>query len=82
MGKIADAIERHEKDTVFRPDDLKDARSKRLVVVEPEVKLAHQIASDRGFEKGFSDKLVVLTSPDSADAEIFKVLRGQILVLY
>jgi len=79
MGKIADALERHDKDTAFRLDDLKDAPPKRLVVVEPEVKLAHQITYGQGSEKGFSDSLVVLSSPDSADAEIFKVLRGQIL---
>ena len=79
MGKIADALERHEKETVVRLDDVKEAPPKRLVVEEPEVKLARQIASDLISEQKLSDSLVMLSSPDSADAETFKVLRGQIL---
>jgi len=79
MGKISDALERHRKETVVRLDDVKEARPKRLVVEEPEVKLARQIASDLISEQQFSDSLIMLSSPDSADAETFKVLRGQIL---
>ena len=79
MGKISDALERHKKETVVRLDDVKEARPKRLVVEEPEVKLARQIASDLISEQQFSDSLIMLSSPDSADAETFKVLRGQIL---
>jgi hypothetical protein len=48
VGKIADALARHEKETVFTSDDLQDAGPKRLVVVEPEVKLARQIATLKG----------------------------------
>jgi exopolysaccharide/PEP-CTERM locus tyrosine autokinase len=79
MGKISDALERHKKETVVRLDDVKEARPKRLVVEEPEVKHARQIASDLISEQKFSDSLIMLSSPDSADAETFKVLRGQIL---
>jgi len=79
VGKIADALERHEKETVVRLDDVKEAPPKRLVVEEPEVKLARQITSDLISGQSFDDNLVVLSSPDSADAETFKVLRGQIL---
>ena len=79
MGKISDALERHKKETVVRLDDVKEARHKRLVVEEPEVKQARQIASDLISEQKFSDSLIMLSSPDSADAETFKVLRGQIL---
>ena len=79
MGKISDALERHKKETVVRLDDVKEARPKRLVVEEPEVKQARQIASDLISEQKFSDSLIMLSSPDSADAETFKVLRGQIL---
>ena len=79
MGKIADALERHEKETVVRLDDVKEAPPKRLVVEEPEVKLARQITSDLISGQSFDDNLVMLSSPDSADAETFKVLRGQIL---
>jgi protein-tyrosine kinase len=79
VGKIADALERHEKETVVRLDDVKEAPPKRLVVEEPEVKLARKITSDLISGQSFSDSLVMLSSPDSADAETFKVLRGQIL---
>jgi protein-tyrosine kinase len=79
MGKIADALERHEKETVVRLDDVKEAPPKKLLVEEPEVKLARKIASDLIPGKRFDDSIVMLSSPDSADAETFKVLRGQIL---
>ena len=79
MGKIADALERHDKETFAILEDPKEEKPKRLVVEEPEVKLARQIASQLGSDHGFNDSLVMLSSPDSADAETFKVLRGQIL---
>ena len=79
MGKIADALERHDKETVVRLDDVKEAPPKKLVLEEPEVKLARKMASDLIPGKSFSDSVVMLSSPDSADAETFKVLRGQIL---
>ena len=79
MGKIADALERHDKETVVRLDDIKEAPPKKLVVEEPEVKFARKMASDLIPGKSFSDSVVMLSSPDSADAETFKVLRGQIL---
>jgi len=79
VGKIADALERHDKETFAILEDPKEEKPKRLVVEEPEVKLARQIASQLGSDHGFSDSLVMLSSPDSADAETFKILRGQIL---
>jgi len=79
MGKISDALERHNKETVVRLDDVKEAPPKKLVVEEPEVKLARQIGAELGSQKNFSESLVMLSFPDSADAETFKVLRGQIL---
>ena len=79
MGKIADALERHDKETVVRLDDVKEAPPKKLVVEEPEVKLARQIGAELGSQKNFNESLVMLSCPDSADAETFKVLRGQIL---
>jgi len=79
MGKIADALERHDKETVVRLDDVNEAPPKKLLVEEPEVKLARKMASDLIPGKSFSDSVVMLSSPDSADAETFKVLRGQIL---
>ena len=79
MGKIADALERHDKEKVVKLDDVKETPPRRLVVEEPEVKLARKITSELSSDKSFSDSLVMLSSPDSADAETFKVLRGQIL---
>jgi len=79
MGKIADALERHDKEKVVKLDDLKEEKPKRLVVEEPEVKFARQISSELVPGQSFNDSLAVLSSPDSADAETFKVLRGQIL---
>jgi len=79
VGKIADALERHDKEKVVKLDDVKEAPPKRLVVEEPEVKLARQITSDLISGQSFDNNLVMLSSPDSADAETFKVLRGQIL---
>ena len=79
MGKIADALERHDKETVVRLDDVKEAPPKKLVVEEPEVKLARRIGAELGSQQNFNESLVMLSCPDSADAETFKVLRGQIL---
>jgi protein-tyrosine kinase len=94
VGKIADALERHDKEKVVKLDDVKEAPPKRLVVEEPEIKevtpkrlvleepevnLARQITFGLDYGQNFSDSLVMLSSPDSADAETFKVLRGQIL---
>jgi exopolysaccharide/PEP-CTERM locus tyrosine autokinase len=79
MGKIADALDRHDKEKVVRLEDLKEEKPRPLAVEEPEVKLAREITSDLGAGQSFSDSLVMLSSPDSADAETFKILRGQIL---
>ena len=56
-----------------------EEKPKRLDVEEPEVKLARKIRSELISDQRFGDSLVMLSSPDSADAETFKVLRGQIL---
>jgi protein-tyrosine kinase len=79
VGKIADALERHDKEKVVKLDNVKEEKPRRLVVEEPEVKLARQITADLAPGQSFSDSLVMLSSPDCADAETFKVLRGQIL---
>jgi len=75
VGKIADALERHDKETVVRVEDVKQELPKRLVVEEPEV----AVAKEAVFQRELSEELVSLTAPDSADAECFRVLRGQIL---
>jgi len=79
VGKIADALERHDKEKVVKLEDLKAEKPRPLPVDEPELKLARRISAELGSRQTFSSNLVVLSSPDSADAETFKVLRGQIL---
>jgi len=75
MGKISDALERHKKENVFKLEDLKVEIPKRLVVKDPELTVPNEAV----FRRDLSDKLVMLSDPDSAHAECFKVLRGQIL---
>ena len=88
MGKISDALEKHKKEKLIPIEELRDDRSARfrdqylesekpvrLKTEDPEMKLARQIST----EGRFSDSLVMLSSPDSSDAETFKLLRGQIL---
>jgi protein-tyrosine kinase len=75
MGKIADALERHDKESTVRLEDLKREPPKRLFVEKPEANVPEAMV----LKRAFSDRLVTLFDPDSADAEGFKVLRGQIL---
>ena len=75
MGKIADALERHKKENLFKLEDLKVEIPKRLAVKDPELTVPNEAV----FRRDLSDKLVVLSDPDSVHAECFKVLRGQIL---
>ena len=88
MGKISDALEKYQEEKLIPfhklPDDQavrprsEGPRSERLVCSkreDPEAKLAREISS----QNNFSQSLVMLSSPDSADAETFKLLRGQIL---
>jgi len=75
MGKIADALERHKKENPVRVEKPKQGLPKRLVIDEPEV----AVAKETVFQRDLGDELIILTAPDSADAECFRVLRGQIL---
>ena len=75
MGKFGDALERHEKGSLVRLEEVKQEIPKRLAVPHPEATVLK-----KALLKGeFSDKLVTLSESDSVDAETFKVLRGQIL---
>jgi protein-tyrosine kinase len=88
MGKISDALERHKKEQLILIEELGDdtlppLSNEDLQLEKPvslktqdlEVKIARQI-STRG---KFSESLVMISSPDSPDAENFRILRGQIL---
>jgi protein-tyrosine kinase len=88
MGKISDALEKHKKDQVVplerlkddsrqhpKTEDLQAGKPVWLKTEDPEVMQARKIST----EGKFSDSLVVISCPDSADIENFKLLRGQIL---
>jgi protein-tyrosine kinase len=75
MGKISDAFERHQKE--------KSMKAQRLFIAETE-KATKKVAGSpilRQFitQSDLSHKLVVLSAPESVDAEDFKTLRSQIL---
>src|SRR5512139_1286969 len=75
MGKFFDALERQNKGSLVQLEELKQEIPKRLVVPKPEVSVLKKAL----LKREFSDKLMALAAPDSADPECFKVLRGQIL---
>ncbi len=88
MGKISDALEKHEKAKLVPLEKVKDdnpphPKTEDVQVEEPlwlrsedpEVARARKIST----EGKFSDSLIMLSCPDSADVENFKLLRGQII---
>jgi protein-tyrosine kinase len=75
MGKIADALERHNKEKVIKIEGSYSKEPKLLVPEEPDTTRAKEVYT----RHDINPKLVVLSHPDSADAENFKLLRGQIL---
>jgi exopolysaccharide/PEP-CTERM locus tyrosine autokinase len=78
MGKIADALERHKKEKTTKVEFLhetKPVKPMQTVNDEQEIALAKEVCTLHDC----NPKLVVLSKPDSADAENFKLLRGQIL---
>jgi protein-tyrosine kinase len=75
MGKISDALEKHQKEKVIPLENLREEEPVRLKTEAPEAALVRKIRADHKF----SESLVMLSAPDSADAGNFKILRGQIL---
>ena len=78
MGKIADALERHKKENSTKVEFLhetKPVKAMQTVNDEQEIALAKEVCTLHEC----NPKVVVLSQPDSADAENFKLLRGQIL---
>jgi protein-tyrosine kinase len=75
LGKISDALDKYKTEKFLNIDDFREEPPVRLQTEDPEVKLARKI----GAQQKFSDSLVMLSAPDSSDAENFKILRGQIL---
>jgi exopolysaccharide/PEP-CTERM locus tyrosine autokinase len=77
MGKISDALEKKRKDSTIKVERLPIAERPSPEKRETDPELA--VLRSPRFEMDFSPKLVVLSAPDSADAENFKILRAQIL---
>ena len=75
MGKIFDALERHKKESTIKIDPLPKRGPEKIGPKRPVAALPRE--GPIGWK--YSHKLVVLSAPDSVDAESFKMLRGQIL---
>ncbi|MBK5101747.1 MAG: hypothetical protein JJE15_12260, partial [Desulfobacteraceae bacterium] len=75
MGKISNALERHKKENLIEVKRLPIEGREHLIKKRPESPLN----SEWMIQNGFSPKVVVLSAPDSLDAENFKILRAQIL---
>jgi len=75
MGKISDALEKHQKENKLKVD--------RVPLGQPvssgREKLGPSSPTEIIKAGKYSPKLVVLSAPDSMDAENFKILRSQIL---
>lgn len=75
MGKISDALERHKREKSIKTEHLLTKEPERFVTKDPRTTLAKKYYTSHEF----SQKVVVLSAPDSVDAENFKILRTHIL---
>jgi protein-tyrosine kinase len=75
MGKIFDALEKHKKEKSINAERLPIGESRNRIREVPKPSPVPQSF----INNGFSAKLLVLSAPDSLDAENFKILRSQIL---
>ncbi len=75
MGKIAEALEKHNKEKIIRTEALPIRERRRSPVDETPAAIPEDLLP----EVDYNPKLVVLSAPESVDAENFKVLRAQIL---
>ncbi len=74
MGKISDALEKQNKERGIRTESLQSGSSNPVIIEDPELVRIREAAVRRKY----SPKLIVLSSPESVDAENFKVLRAQL----
>lgn len=75
MGKIFNALERQKKEKQLHVEQLRMDTSERSTIAKSEVQRAMEICEITGCDP----KLVVISTPESVDAENFKLLRSQIL---
>ena len=75
MGKISDALERHKKEKTVKLEHLSNVKPERLVTEDTEVTYGREFCALHQC----SPRVVVLSAPDSAEAENFRILRGRLL---
>jgi protein-tyrosine kinase len=75
MGKITDAFERHQRERTVNTERLPLGESQ---VFNPE-EVVSPLVHETFLYRGFDPKLVVLSAPESLEAENFKMLKSQIL---
>ena len=75
MGKIFDALEKHQKERSTMVKPFSDIRPVRSISADREISLAKEFSALSGCDP----KVVVLSAPDSAEAENFKILRTPLL---
>ena len=74
MGKIFDALEKSKKEKVIKSEMIPANKPEPHVTAPPVAPVMETIKSNN-----INNKLIVLTAPDSFEAESFKLLRAQIL---
>ncbi len=75
MGKISDALEKHQKERNIKVERMPIAPRVESGNAKPDILSPAEIAK----RAKYSPKLVVVSAPESMDAENFKILRSQIL---
>jgi len=75
MGKISDALERHQKEREIKTETLYPDKQPQ----SPDKASVLQVHREIISQKNYDPKLVVLTAPESYEAENFKLLRAQIM---
>jgi protein-tyrosine kinase len=75
MGKITDAFERHQRERTVKTERFPLRQSGDFAPEEAVSPLVHETFLHRRF----NPKLVVLSAPESIDAENFKILKSHVL---
>ncbi|HUT69477.1 MAG TPA: polysaccharide biosynthesis tyrosine autokinase [Desulfatiglandales bacterium] len=75
MGKITNAFERYQREKTVKTERLPIGKPEDFAPEEAVSPLVHETFLHRGFDP----KLVVLSAPESLEAENFKMLKSQIL---
>ena len=75
MGKIFDALEKHQKERSSTVKPFSDIRPARSVSEDREISFAEEFHPLHEFDP----KVVALSAPDSMEAEHFKIMRAQLL---